>query len=448
MLHCALKPCINRKLLLQSGCSATDKCKSTIEPKAMNWENQELQLNRRHILAIALSSFAAQRSNAANNKVYPKLGRGLSFHHMLNWPAGKVAGGDFVYAWPAFAQANYSTSENELRRLKDAGFDFIRLTADPAIMIAANAAQHLELFDHYRKIIALLIAHGFSVVFDLHPVSENPRYAPDKLMANAGGAFDGLVQVVGQVAKLLSDFPPQSVALELMNEPPLMEMGQAHLWQAMVERLHTAARTAAAELALVFGGIFYNDRKGLFALDLRPFAGSNVLYTYHYYSPHYYTHQGVAGDEGQFVGGVVWPVTPESASKLYRMAQERIARTPKADAAVELPKARQVIEGLVGARHTPATINSHFAEVSSWADANQIAHDRILLGEFGCTMSALDVPLGPDRLLWLSTVRKAAEAQGFAWAYWAYKGYGGMELVSDKGEWHIDVLEALGLKSS
>jgi hypothetical protein len=69
----------------------------------------------------------------------------------------------------------------------------------------------------------------------------------------------------------------------------------------------------------------------------------------------------------------------------------------------------------------------------------------VLLGEFGCVLASRGRPTGEGRLRWLSTVRRAAEARSFGWAYWAFKGYGGMELVDQEGVLHGDLLAPLGL---
>ena len=73
-----------------------------------------------------------------------------------------------------------------------------------------------------------------------------------------------------------------------------------------------------------------------------------------------------------------------------------------------------------------------FAQASAWAKANGVAAQQVLLGEFGVSRTT-----GPyvgaaeaDRLLWLATVRTAAERAGFGWCLWSYSGPVGMTLAN------------------
>ena len=60
--------------------------------------------------------------------------------------------------------------------------------------------------------------------------------------------------------------------------------------------------------------------------------------------------------------------------------------------------------------------------------------------------AANNIPLGEDRARWLRAVRDAAEEFGFAWALWAYKGYGGMALLDNKDQIDIAIVKALDLQ--
>jgi len=401
-------------------------------------------LNRRRFIAVsALLATDPSLSVGADNAIFPRLRRGMNFHHMLNWPRMNESGGNVEYQWPAFESPEFQTSESDLLRLKQAGFDFIRLTANPAIFILAGEKHFPELKQKTSEIITRLLNHGFDVVFDLHPVSQVAAFAPNKLMSNAAGAFEEYVRMVASVAEFLGNFPQGKVALELFNEPPLETPNLAQQWQKQLELLHSAARATAPHLPLVLSGIRWSDRSGLELLDLTPFKSSNVLYTFHYYDPHYYTHQGSERDDAIYVSGLQWPVTSEGAAHALTAALQKIAADPKAEQRSAY-NARKILNELAVGHHTAATINEDFAHVANWADANNIPRERILLGEFGCVVSALGQNLGSDRLLWLGAVRKAAEEFGFGWAYWAFKGYGKMELVSSEGLWDSAVLLALG----
>jgi len=183
-------------------------------------------------------------------------------------------------------------------------------------------------------------------------------------------------------------------------------------------------------------------------LDVSRYAGSNVIYTFHYYDPHVFTHQGMKTGAISYVSGVSWPLTHVQAQEAEVSAEQAIAHDESLDSGGRTrlrEQARQVFAGDAARPHDAATIERDFDAVRAWAAANAIAPQRVLLGEFGCVLSSREFPTGDARLRWLSTVRRAAEARGFGWAYWAFKGYGGMELVDQQGALHADLLEPLGL---
>jgi endoglucanase len=175
-----------------------------------------------------------------------------------------------------------------------------------------------------------------------------------------------------------------------------------------------------------------------------------VLYTFHYYDPHLYTHQGVDSDDTRFVSGLTWPATPESAAIVMTRAAALVAGRHDLSPAGrnrELAILRRRLDSVIADHYDPRQVRADFGEVAQWARSNGVPTNRILLGEFGCVISSLGLPLGPDRLDWFAAVRSAAEENGFGWAYWAYKGYGGMEFVDLSGRLHENLLAPLGLNA-
>jgi hypothetical protein len=285
------------------------------------------------------------------------------------------------------------------------------------------------------------------VVFDLHPVAQNPRYAPKALTDPATpDIFDAYLDVVEQVAEWLSRYPPGRVALEPMNEPLLTGRSGDARWRGMLEKLCSRVLARAPRLALVVNGVDWDGDAALERLDAAPFAGDGALHTFHYYQPHTFTLQGVENDTTRFISGLGWPFDRANAARALEAAGAAIA-----EAELPLGKGdwfRMRTRQLLDAYETEARatrIGEDFDRLARWAGARGIARERILLGEFGCVISSRGVPLGDDRLRWLRAVRAAAETAGFAWAYWSYKGYGGMELVDAAGALHTDVLASLGL---
>ncbi len=120
-------------------------------------------------LGVALLPVAKPFAAAAADTPVLRLKRGVSVHHLLNWPEIRQRGDQIDYVWPPFQEAKHRMSDGEMRRLATLGFDFVRLTVDPSIFVAADASRFEQLMEQSRQIIARFHAANLKVIFDLHP---------------------------------------------------------------------------------------------------------------------------------------------------------------------------------------------------------------------------------------------------------------------------------------
>lgn len=94
------------------------------------------------------------------------------------------------------------------------------------------------------------------------------------------------------------------------------------------------------------------------------------------------------------------------------------------------------------------TIAADFARVADWAKSHGIPADHIQLGEFGANQTPAQESgaRATERAQWFHDVSRAAQANGFGWAVWAYRG-GGFALAQSDSADAIEpsIAEALGL---
>jgi len=405
----------------------------------------------RRAFCAGICSLPATVASASSGMAGPGLRRGVNVHNLLSWPESTGEGASFAYAWPPFRGPDHSISNAELARLTGLGFDYLRVTLDPGIFLATKGARFDELTEIAVATARRLISAGFSVIVDLHPTDANPAYGPRSVVdAVDGPIFRAYANVVEKLAGAFDKLPHDHVLFEMMNEPWLDTPAEMKRWQEMMPLLHAKARSAAPDLPLVVTGARWSDAKALMQLDITPFKRSNVFYTFHYYDPHTWTHQGVDSDaETRHLSGLRWPPDRGNVSAVTKSAaihaEEATSSAGFSVAAREKRAAKDALAAYFRTGHTPERIAEDFAAVGQWAKDNGIASDRVFLGEFGCVGTALGQPL-PDRIPWFAAVRAAAEANGFPWALWVYKGYGGMALVS--GE-QVDrpLADAIGLRN-
>ena len=302
------------------------------------------------------------------------------------------------------------------------------------------------------------LAHGLAVIVDFHANEHVPAYAPIKLVQGIDDPlFRDYVAMVGRTARVLAAFGTSKVAIEPMNEPPYgYDPSTTRRWQAMMETLHRAVRSEARDLTVVLTGAHGGDRDGLIALDPAPFAGSNVLYSFHYYEPHDFTHQGVETSEPaarhwRFLPGLPYPSNSIPRDEAWRRVEDNIllADLSAGERRQALVETKRKVLAYLDAGYDRARVARDFDAVDIWARRNGIAPQSILLGEFG-VVRTYGQYRGADtasRVAWLHDVRTEAERRSFRWAIWDVKDSGGMAIVEsdDSTSLHQDTLRALGL---
>ena len=331
---------------------------------------------------------------AAQDRLPACFNRGVAIHNMMNWAAVDKSDPP-RYIEPAFAGPDYETSDPLLRNVVGAGFDFIRLTIDPGPFLQFVGAARTALNQHLLDVVRRLLSDNLCVVVDFHPNSQIPDYAPELLVRSQGAPlFRNYVAVVKDTAELLTTLPTDRVALELMNEPQYgWDARTAERWQQMLEFMYGEVRISAPGLLLVLSGARGGDAQGLINVDRWPFADGRVLYSFHYYEPHDFTHQGVESSlptawHWQFVSGLPYPALGSDPERVWRKIEQEIEQDKKLDPiedAAILNEVHQRVVKYIAGGFNRTNIAADFDAVSNWAKRYQIDPHSILLGEFGVT---------------------------------------------------------------
>ena len=186
---------------------------------------------------------------------------------------------------------------------------------------------------------------------------------------------------------------PNSVLFELYNEPDGAITPE--MWNAGIGPILAAIRVSNPTRNVVIGTAHSYNLRDLAELQL-PERDRHIIATFHYYEPFSFTHQG----------GAWLP-----------------------------PERRPPLGARFGTPDEVATINRNFDYVAAWS---AWYHRPVLMGEFG----ALATTNLFDRVLWTTVVARAAEARGFAWAYWQFGGnFAAYDTVRDR--WDEPVARAL-----
>jgi len=380
--------------------------------------------------------------------------RAVNIAQWFTWP--RYAADGRGISWPPYKNTPTPPSDADLKALKAAGFDTIRLPVDPAPFIVFEGrrreAVYTMLFDALKRIKAA----GLRVIVDVHPNSRHAVWGQDAVAL--GPEAPTFLAVAGVIADMAARIPAAErswVALELLNEPRLKCKGEERdRWQQMAERLVQRARASNPTLALIVTGACISSPDGLLALDPTSFHDPNIFYTFHFYEPFSFSHQGAQFIPwpDKYLDGVPWPASARSIDAPLGLLNQHIATLAGMDdAARNLARtgASNNLRRFYASRAGPETIKARFVQVRQWAERHGIPPSHILNGEFGVIRRSPGQPgaFCHDRLRWLRDVREASETNGFAWSYFNYDGPFGLIVDGNERRFDQGVLSSLGLAS-
>lgn len=362
----------------------------------------------RTLLLAALLTLAPRAH--ATPPIAPRLAKGVNLSHWW-WQAEGDKRGQAV-------------TDADARLIKSAGLTHVRIPIDPALFVtdsklnADNAAKLL-------KSVKMFTDAGLAVVIDAHPSgTQATRLA---LAGNSTGWEDELARFWKAFAPALKPTNPDLVAVELLNEPSGLDDPKA--WPAAQERLHAAVRAILPRHTIVLTGDDWGGIDGL--LRLTASSDANTVYSFHFYDPHTFTHQGATW------GSPMWK---EIKNLRYPFDA---ANTDAALAATTDTKAANSIKAFAREQWNAAKVKQRIDKAKAWAAA-QSPPVTLYLGEFGAYKNGCDEA---SREAWMTDVRTAAEADGIAWCVWDYLGGFAISERNAKGPrtLNADAAHALGL---
>ncbi|WP_027166720.1 cellulase family glycosylhydrolase [Mesorhizobium sp. WSM3224] len=379
--------------------------------------------------------------------------RGLNLDQWVTWPAeDKWGERQAILPYPEWRKF---LKEDDLKALKDAGLDFLRMPVDPSPFLSDRTTDLRD--DLYASVLdsaRMINRSGLKVIVDLHliPAGGNRKIGMSEVMHDPA-ALDAYTELVRKMARTLAKEDPKLVALELMNEPLVdCDENGTNLWPDRQKQLFAAARASATRLTLILTGGCYSNAESLARIDPKAIADDNIIWTFHSYDPFLLTHQGAswAGDFIQYVTGLPYPLTAIPKARLD-LTLDTIRDRIRAEA----PWARQsgllaYLDEQVATMDSPekllAVMDAPFTTVDAWAKANGIKPQDITLGEFGMIRkdygNGFVMPAG-YRAAYVRDMIARAEAHGFSWSVWSYGGAFGVVDAFDGEKAEPDVMDVI-----
>jgi len=286
-------------------------------------------------------------------------------------------------------------SKRDFERIKSLGCDVIRLPINLHAMTNGSPDHtldplFLELLDQ-----AVMWAEELQINLILDNHTFDPAASTDPAIGTV------LVKVWTQMAehyKNRSGF----IYYEVLNEPHGISDS---LWGSIQQTVIDAIRLVDNAHYIVVGGAGWNSYNNLGNIPV--YADSKLIYTFHFYDPFVFTHQGASWTDPSMVplSGVPFPynasVMPDTPASLKGTW----------------------IEGAINAYSTEGNV----AKVKSLIDiAVNFSNARkvpVFCGEFGVYIPNSS---NTDRVYWYDVVRKYLEEKNIPWTTWDYQGSFGL----------------------
>jgi endoglucanase len=311
------------------------------------------------IVGIACNSDSGQEPDTAPAF---HLGRGINLGNKLEAPS-EGEWGTPVEAWMPTT-------------IKQGGFATVRIPTRWNAHAATIPPYTIDgaFLDRVTWVVDQALSAGLMVVLNIHHYEEifsDPQAQRDRFLA-----------LWEQIATHFQDYPDTLLVFEVLNEPNTNLTPE--LWNELLVDALSVIRQSNPDRYVMLGTAEWG---GIGAMDrLQLPDDDRLIFTFHYYEPFQFTHQGaewVSGSDAWL--GTTWGTSQDSAD-----------------------------------------VQSDFDTVAEWASQRNV---RVFMGEFGAySRAALD-----DRLAWTAFAAREAEARGFSWAYWEFDA--GFGAYTD-GQWN------------
>ena len=327
-----------------------------------------------------------------------------------------------VYDPKGYTKEHFDTwnTAQDIALIKAMDFDHVRLSVNPQPMFRRRQADRIppEYLGYLDAAVRMILDQGLAVVIDTHPDSDFKHN-----LATDDGFVEEFADFWRALAQHYSTYDPNLVFFETLNEP---EVRDSYRWYGIQARLAVAIREGAPQHTIIAVGARWDDDDDL--IFQQPLRDPNIIYNFHFYEPHVFTHQGATWGENYWHFVTALPYPPDNPEAIAQAA-----------ATVPDPVKRLAIIRY-GADHWNAQrINVEFDQVAAWAKRWNVP---VVCNEFGVYRK---VASPHDRANWLSDVRTSLEKHGIGWTMWDYSGGFGI-VTKENGQPQPDevTVKALG----
>jgi len=307
-----------------------------------------------YFLLILLTGAQFVAAQSVAQKRADRMGLGMNLSYLDNWWLGTKEKNYADFVKPQDA----AKREKMFADIASAGFKTVRIPVNFGAWASLEKPYRWENEEGLKTadlFVKWALANDLNAIIDLHHTEFDGKI-------QGAATTERVVWLWREIAARYKNTNPERVFFELRNEPHDIK---AEEWRAQAEEVIKAVRKIAPNHTLIVGFHDWNSRQAL--IDSKPFNDSNVIYTFHYYDPFIFTHQGATwSNEGLAkLENVPFPWSKDSPIKMPAMTLDD-----------------WVVNQIKNYRKDsqPEKILADLSAAKDWSEKNKVP---IFIGEFG-----------------------------------------------------------------
>ena len=240
------------------------------------------------INVLLLLSLCAM-SQSAKSKPQISPGRQIAFKRAKSLDNG-ISISWLEQTWDTDVLDRNGISGKDFELLKKLGFRSVRLPIAFKYFQNKDVPLH-QVLEHVDKVLKLCRIHQLKLIIDYHYGNLDEK--------NYLTETSGIIGLWSVIAKRYLHEPGDLLFYELYNEPPHMD---PKVWKDAAYNIAAAVRKIDKGKTLLIGASNFNSIYELSRFER--LADENIIYTYHFYEPFFFTHQGAewVGDQVSTTG--------------------------------------------------------------------------------------------------------------------------------------------------
>ena len=325
--------------------------------------------------------------------------------------------------------------DSRLNKIRETGFDFVRMVVDPEPLLAADSASNVETTELDSRIAEVIfgvgrrVAANMKVIVDLHFHGELVSYLPGwnyvdvfdggTKAARLGFVLTRLGASIHTAARMVC--PPDMVCFEIFNEPPGPALVSTASYIKHIESWWTQVRAVMPQHTIIVGGNNSNaidgrlagTTSGLISLTASHFD-QNTGFAIHCYTSPVFTLQAVTGTIFQYAHNIKFPASDNASEGAIKKAFVIAARDDSEAIKAVVTKNSQYssIHQFFTIYGTKTALAAYLAVATAWADRAGISHKRIFNTEFGVNFAGTEDADDSSVANFLRATREISEDAG------------------------------------